>query len=75
MIFRFTKNALDYVNSTFEDDVPTQNRYLDWFVDIFVGLDKKKYFLITNAARFFPSLFLQKGLQKKSRLLTAPQRR
>ena len=65
MIFRFTKNALDYVNSTFEDDVPTQNRYLDWFVDIFVGLDKKKYFLITNACSLFSIVIPAKDLTKK----------
>lgn len=65
MIFRLTKNALDYVNSSFEADIAPQNRYVEWFADIFIGTDKKKYLLLTNAYSLFSVVIPAKNLNKK----------
>ncbi|WP_147613401.1 plasmid pRiA4b ORF-3 family protein [Treponema pectinovorum] len=65
MIFRLTKNALDYINAAFDDDVAPKNRYLDWFVDIFIGADENDYFLLTNARSLFSVVIPAKNLTKK----------
>ena len=47
MVFRLTKKASEQTHISVTNEGQSQNRYCDWFVDLFVGKDRKKYFLIT----------------------------
>ena len=63
MVFRLTKKASEQTHISVTNEGQSQNRYCDWFVDLFVGKDKKKYFLITNSFSLFSIVISAKGIR------------
>ena len=63
MVFRLTKKASEQTHISVTNEGQSQNRYCDWFVDLFVGKDRKKYFLITNSFSLFSIVISAKGIR------------
>ena len=63
MVFRLTKKASEQTHISVTNESQSQNRYCDWFVDLFVGKDRKKYFLITNSFSLFSIVISAKGIR------------
>ena len=63
MVFRLTKKASEQTHISVTNKGQSQNRYCDWFVDLFVGEDRKKYFLITNSFSLFSIVISAKGIR------------
>ena len=63
MVFRLTKKASEQTYISVTNEGQSQNRYCDWFVDLFVGKDRKKYFLITNSFSLFSIVISAKGIR------------
>lgn len=62
MLFRLTKNASEQIHEERSAEGVAENRYCEWVVDIVIGEDRKKYFLITNAYSCFSIVVSAKGL-------------
>lgn len=77
MILRLTKSASEKQEIKLSSDSIAniaKNRYCDWFVDIFNGGDRKKYFLITNAFSLFSIVLPSKGLNSAESFLETVKR-
>lgn len=61
MIFRLTKTAQTQLNNPVPETADAENRYCEWFVNIFRN-NRKKYFLITNAYSFLSVIIPAKGI-------------
>lgn len=65
MIFRLTKICAEQIHADFQEETKSQNRYCDWFCDIFTGSGNKKYFLLTNAFSLFSVIFQAKEIDSQ----------
>ena len=63
MIFRLTKIASEQTKISLSSDVVAPNKYCDWFVDLVIGKDRKKYLFITNAFSLFSVCIPVKGIK------------
>ena len=69
MVLRCTKAAAEYGNITLSQNAKAENRYCDWFVDMFNDANGRNYFLVTNAFSLFSVVFPAEEIVSQEKFL------